>query len=91
MLGSAVWDAVTLWPPEPEGDDVLVVMRRQRRESLPDAAARIGVSPDVLARAERGQGVHPANAKRIADAYGLGVLDVLPNPRQEGTETTAAA
>jgi transcriptional regulator with XRE-family HTH domain len=92
VLGVVVWEAVTLWPPAPadEAESVVATIRRQRRETLPDAASRIGVSDGVLARAERGQGVHPANAKRIADAYGIGVLDVLP-PRQEGEETAAVA
>lgn len=80
VLGPDVLDWLT-----PEGNRVL---RERWRRGLrrADAAEQMGVSIDVLARAERGAGVHPTNAKRIADAYGLAVEDVLPvpvEPRQE--------
>jgi transcriptional regulator with XRE-family HTH domain len=49
-----------------------------------ELAERAGVTKDAFYRAERGLPVHPATAKRIADALGLAVVDVLP------LESTAA-
>lgn len=42
------------------------------------AAAAVGVTAKVLARAERGEGVHPNHAKLIADFYGVKVTDLWP-------------
>lgn len=43
------------------------------------AAKEMGVEPDTLARAERGEGVpHPRNAKLIADFYGVKATDLWP-------------
>jgi len=91
VLGPAVYDDVPVWPPLPVGDGLLEVARRETGESISDAATRAGVSRDVLRRAERGQGVHPANAKRIADAFGLAVDDVLPIPTPKKAPTRKAA
>lgn len=78
VLGPAVHDAVRVWPPVPVGESPLLIARRLWGVSRSEAAERIGVSDDVLGRAERGEGVHPKNAKAIADAYGLEVEDVRP-------------
>src|SRR4051794_32741396 len=80
VLGSVVYDVVRPWPPPPEGDQPLIVARRALDMTRRQAARRIGVSEGVLGRAERGQPVHPRNAKVIADAYGLPVADVLSLP-----------
>jgi lambda repressor-like predicted transcriptional regulator len=57
-------------------DTPVYLARRARGESGREAAIRAGVSKDVFARAQRGERVHPANAARIAAAYGLRVEDV---------------
>lgn len=46
--------------------------------STRDAAAEIGVTQAILIRAEGGQGVRPAHAKKIADFYGCKVTDIWP-------------
>lgn len=56
----------------------LTAERLNRGLSLLDAATRIGVSRGTLARAERGLGVHPSSAKRIADFYDVQVTDIWP-------------
>lgn len=91
VLGPTVYDDVPVWPPLPAGDGLLEVARRETGESVKDAAGRAGVSRDVLRRAERGQGVHPSNAKRIADAFGLDIEDVLPAPPPEKVTDPRAA
>lgn len=52
--------------------------RVNRGLSLAAAADRMGVTPDTLARAERGVGLHPRNAYAIARFYGYQVTDVWP-------------
>lgn len=92
VLGPAVYDAVEVWPPLPADDSTaLAKARRASGESVSQAAARAGVTRFVYLRAERGEGVRPSNAKRIAEAFGLDVLDVLPLPHaREGTNHAAA-
>jgi lambda repressor-like predicted transcriptional regulator len=46
--------------------------------SLPDAAAQIGISRGTLVKAERGDSVHPRQAKLIADFYKVRVTDIWP-------------
>jgi transcriptional regulator with XRE-family HTH domain len=93
VLGPAVHDAVTVWPPLPPQDatTALAKARAETGESVSQAAARAGVTRFVYQRAERGEGVRPSNAKRIAEAFGLDVFDVLPLPHtREGTNHVAA-
>jgi transcriptional regulator with XRE-family HTH domain len=93
VLGPAVHDAVTVWPPLPAQDatTALAKARAETGESVSQAAARAGVTRFVYQRAERGEGVRPSNAKRLAEAFGLDVFDVLPLPRtREGTNHVAA-
>lgn len=91
VLGPAVHDVVEVWPPLPAKQTALVQARRASRETMMQAATRAGVSRYVYRRAEAGLGVHPGNAKKIADAFGLDVFDVLPLPRtREGTNHVAA-
>jgi transcriptional regulator with XRE-family HTH domain len=52
--------------------------RLNRGHSLRSAAKAIGVERGTLERAERGLGVHPASAKKIADFYGVKVTDFWP-------------
>jgi DNA-binding XRE family transcriptional regulator len=94
VLGPAVYDTVDVWPPEPSPARVNVSLakaRAARGESVSQAAARAGVGRAVYMRAERGEVVRPANAKKIAEAFGLDVMDVatLPHAR-EGTNHVAA-
>lgn len=46
--------------------------------SIRQLAAEIKVSAASVARAEAGESIHPANAKRIADFYGKSVTDIWP-------------
>ena len=72
-------DAQPLIPVRADWPDTAVSRaRRASGESTRVAAERAGVSVWVFGRAERGESIHPANAKRIAEAFGLDVLDVLP-------------
>ncbi len=41
-------------------------------------AERIGVPEQSIRRLERGLGIHPANAKKVADYLGVKVTDLLP-------------
>lgn len=90
VLGPAVYDAVAVWPPE-STTTALARARAASGESIPQAAARAGVTRAVYVRAERGEGVRPANAKAIAEAFELAVDDVLPTPHaREGADPQAA-
>lgn len=88
VLGPGVYEAVPVWPPVRAG--ALAQVRARTGESLRQAAKRAGVSADVFNRAECGKGVHPGNAKKIADAFGLHVDDVLPVPVQGEANRHAA-
>lgn len=46
--------------------------------SVPDAAVAIGVARGTLVKAERGEMPHPAQAKLIADFFGVKVTDIWP-------------
>jgi transcriptional regulator with XRE-family HTH domain len=80
VLGPSVYEHVAVWPP---GDGPIIDARRLAGETRPQAAKRAGVTTGVLARAERGERVHPNNAKRIATAFGLRVEDVLSIPTEK--------
>ena len=56
----------------------LLAERLNRGLSQADAAEVIGVSRGTLDRAESGLSVQVANAKRIADFYGVQVTDIWP-------------
>ena len=62
------------------GDPVrsLIEMRLNRGLSVVRAAALIGVNKGTLQAAEDGNGIHPSNAKKIADFYGYKVTDLWP-------------
>jgi transcriptional regulator with XRE-family HTH domain len=79
VLGVEARPLISVRGPEP--DTPVYWARITRSDSGREAAKRAGVTKDVLYRAEHGLPIHPANAKRIADALGLEVLDVLaPKP-----------
>lgn len=46
-------------------------------------AKATGVSPIVVKRLEAGLRAHPANAKKIADFFGVLVTDLMPLPPEE--------
>ena len=48
--------------------------------SLRGLAAHLDVPEGSIRRLENGEGVTPANAKRVADFFGLKVTDLLPAP-----------
>jgi transcriptional regulator with XRE-family HTH domain len=52
--------------------------RLNRGLSLRAAAAEIGVREQTIRRLEGGERVHPANAKKVADFYGVTVVDIMP-------------
>jgi transcriptional regulator with XRE-family HTH domain len=52
--------------------------RLNRGLSLRAGAKRIGIGPDVLARAEEGNMPRPDSALKIADFYGYKVTDIWP-------------
>jgi lambda repressor-like predicted transcriptional regulator len=56
----------------------LEAQRMDRGHSIRSAAAAMGVARATLERAERGQGVHPSSAKKIADFYEVKVTDIWP-------------
>jgi DNA-binding XRE family transcriptional regulator len=56
----------------------LEAARLNSGHSLRSGAKVIGITRETLERAERGQGVHPATAKKIADFYGVQVTDIWP-------------
>lgn len=80
VLGPKVREVVAVWPALPTDDTAVAKACRDMGESVAEAAKRAGVSHDVMRRAASGERVHPANAKKIADAFGLDVSDVLPLP-----------
>jgi transcriptional regulator with XRE-family HTH domain len=45
-------------------------------------AREVGVHEQTVRRIENGEGVHPANAKKVADALGVQVTDLMPLERQ---------
>lgn len=45
-------------------------------------ADKVGVPEQTLRRLESGLGVHPANAKLIADDMGIKVTDLMPLDRE---------
>lgn len=53
-------------------------LRLNKGLSARQAAQQIGLARETLARAERGEGVHPGSAKLIADFYGVKVTDIWP-------------
>ena len=60
----------------------LIGARRNAGLSQRAAAEAIGVSRDVLLRAESGEGIRPRHAKLIADFYGVLVTDIWPVERE---------
>lgn len=56
----------------------IAALRFNKGLSVRAAAKEIGVSEDILTRAENGTRPHPSNAKLIADFYGREPLDIWP-------------
>lgn len=57
--------------------------RLNRGLSANRAAGEMGLnSKTILLSAENGNGVHPENAKKIADFYGYQVTDIWPLPEE---------
>lgn len=46
-------------------------------------ALKLGVPEQSLRRLEAGLGVHPANAKLVADDLGVKVTDLMPLPERD--------
>jgi DNA-binding XRE family transcriptional regulator len=45
-------------------------------------ADAVGVAEQTIRRLEDGEGVHPANSKKVADYFGVKVTDLLPVQRE---------
>lgn len=61
-------------------DDFNLTMARiNAGYSIKSLARELGVHEHAIRRLERGEGgVHPANAKLIADRFGVQVTDLMP-------------
>jgi DNA-binding XRE family transcriptional regulator len=53
-------------------------------------ARELGIAYGTLIRLERGQPVHPANAKVVADFFGVQVTDLMPAPAPDDDKAAAA-
>lgn len=60
----------------------LIAARKNKGLSQKLAAKQIGVSEDILSRAENGAHPHLGHAKLIADFYGMKVTDIWPVEEQ---------
>jgi transcriptional regulator with XRE-family HTH domain len=56
----------------------LSAARMNRGHSVRSLAAELGVDARTLMRLERGDRVHPAKAKKVADFFGVQVTDLMP-------------
>ncbi len=56
----------------------LAALRADAGYSVRGAAREMGLARGTLERAERGESIHPATAKLIADFYGVKVTDIWP-------------
>lgn len=63
----------------------LTTERLNRGLSVAGAAAEIGIHRATLSALERGESVHPASAKRVADFFGCKVTDLMPLDESEPT------
>jgi ribosome-binding protein aMBF1 (putative translation factor) len=50
--------------------------------SMRGLADAVDVAEQTIRRLEDGEGVHPANAKKVADYFGIKVTDLLPVERE---------
>jgi len=46
-------------------------------------ATEVGIAYGTLIRLERGEAVHPANAKKVADFFKVQVTDLMREPESE--------
>lgn len=60
------------------GAPLLKASRLDKGLNIPQAAKAIGVTTDILQRAENGAQPRPKAAKRIADFYELRVTEIWP-------------
>lgn len=67
----------------------LMVARLNAGYSIKALARELGVHEHAIRRLERGDGAHPATAKKIADRFGVRVTDLMP--RESNGEPKAAA
>jgi transcriptional regulator with XRE-family HTH domain len=57
--------------------------RLNRGHTVCSLAALVGIDRRTLLRLERGEAVHPAKAKKVADYFGVQVTDLLPAEQSE--------
>jgi transcriptional regulator with XRE-family HTH domain len=60
------------------GGSALKAARLNKGLTVREAARRIGVTADILLRAEHGSAPRPKAARKIADFYGYKVTDIWP-------------
>lgn len=56
----------------------LTAARLNAGKSIRGLAKEIGVAEQTVRRLEDGESVHPANAKKVADYFGVLVTDIMP-------------
>jgi transcriptional regulator with XRE-family HTH domain len=98
VLGAVVYDTVPILSgirPVLAGRDEERPVLRARLErgwSRAEASRQLGVHSDTLMRLEAGHPVHPGNAKKVAEGYGLDVFELVPDPTTaKGNGTPVAA
>jgi DNA-binding XRE family transcriptional regulator len=57
---------------------LLKTSRLNRGMTIREMAAAIGIAHGTYERAERGDGLHPSTAKKIADHFHVKVSDLFP-------------
>lgn len=69
----------------------LIAARKNEGLSQRAAAKRMGITADILQRAEQGSHPHLKTAKVIADFYGVKVTDIWPveDPGDDGERAAA--
>lgn len=60
----------------------LTVARLNAGLSIKGAAREIGIHEHSIRALENGGTVHPATAKKVADYFGVSVVDLLPVDRE---------
>ena len=58
----------------------LAAERLNAGHSIKSLARELDVHEHAIRRLERGEGVHPATAKKVADFFDCQVIDLMPPP-----------
>lgn len=60
----------------------LTTQRLNSGHSIRSLARELEVPEQSIRRLEDGKGIHPANAKKVADFFGIQVTDIMPLDRE---------